>query len=133
MPPVLHPRSNYTTSLFATTLAVAFLVVGLPHILPCPVPAGQYADARSQHLQQIQQKQLRKSGSGTVNAHDTSINIPKSSSALKPRPDRECPVPKPQGILGRVLGFEHTKPDQPVVKHESVRPKPRKIIDELEK
>ncbi|KAF8463429.1 hypothetical protein BDZ91DRAFT_764561 [Kalaharituber pfeilii] len=40
----LHPRSLSTTSLFSTTLALAFLVVAAPHVLPCPVrkPAGMH-------------------------------------------------------------------------------------------
>ena len=33
----LHPRSLSTTSLFSTTLALAFLVVAAPHVVPCPV------------------------------------------------------------------------------------------------
>ena len=45
MPPHLHPRSRMTSSLFATTVVASFLVVGLPHILPCPAPRVAYADA----------------------------------------------------------------------------------------
>ena len=45
MPPHLHPRSRLTTSLFSTTLLVSFLVVGMPHILPCPAPRTDFADS----------------------------------------------------------------------------------------
>ncbi|KAH9909102.1 hypothetical protein F4778DRAFT_213073 [Xylariomycetidae sp. FL2044] len=47
MPPHLHPRSRTTSTLFATTVAASFLVVGLPHILPCPAPRVRYADSHS--------------------------------------------------------------------------------------
>ncbi|KAL2200501.1 hypothetical protein P885DRAFT_28445 [Corynascus similis CBS 632.67] len=45
-PPHLHPRSRMTSSLFATTVLASFLVVALPHVLPCPAPARRayYAD-----------------------------------------------------------------------------------------
>merc|ERR1711981_1183111 len=44
MPPALHPRSSMTLSLFTSTLAISFLVVGLPHLIPCPVQPQAYAD-----------------------------------------------------------------------------------------
>ncbi|KAI5795900.1 hypothetical protein FPQ18DRAFT_387069 [Pyronema domesticum] len=44
MPPALHPKSLSTASLFTSTAILAFLVVGAPHILPCPAPKQQYAD-----------------------------------------------------------------------------------------
>jgi cytochrome c oxidase assembly factor 2 len=44
MPPALHPKSFTTASLFTSTAVLAFLVVGAPHILPCPAPKQQYTD-----------------------------------------------------------------------------------------
>ncbi|MCJ1314237.1 hypothetical protein MMC25_007917 [Agyrium rufum] len=44
MPSPLHPRSRQTSSLFATTLLVSFLVVTMPHLLPCPAPRVEFAD-----------------------------------------------------------------------------------------
>ncbi|KAK6600356.1 hypothetical protein H4I96_07682 [Botrytis cinerea] len=44
MPPHLHPRSRFTSSLFAGTLFASFFVVALPHVLPCPAPRVVYAD-----------------------------------------------------------------------------------------
>lgn len=41
----LHPKSFSTASLFTTTALLAFLVVGAPHILPCPAPHHHHADA----------------------------------------------------------------------------------------
>ncbi|KAI0482469.1 hypothetical protein GGR56DRAFT_188773 [Xylariaceae sp. FL0804] len=45
MPPHLHPRSRMTSSLFATTVAVSFFAVALPHVLPCPAPRVAFADS----------------------------------------------------------------------------------------
>jgi cytochrome c oxidase assembly factor 2 len=44
MPPHLHPRSSATTTLFASTLAASFVIVGIPHIFPCPAPRQGYLD-----------------------------------------------------------------------------------------
>ncbi|KAI5805194.1 hypothetical protein EDC01DRAFT_758020 [Geopyxis carbonaria] len=45
MPPRLHPKSLSTASLFTSTALLAFLVVGAPHLLPCPAPRRAFADA----------------------------------------------------------------------------------------
>jgi len=44
MPPALHPKSVSTASLFTTTALLAFLVVGAPHLLPCPRARRTLAD-----------------------------------------------------------------------------------------
>ncbi|KAJ5587349.1 uncharacterized protein N7459_003114 [Penicillium hispanicum] len=45
MPPHLHPRSRSTTGLFAGTLLASLLVVGMPHVFPCPAPRRTFADS----------------------------------------------------------------------------------------
>ncbi|KKA25301.1 hypothetical protein T310_0675 [Rasamsonia emersonii CBS 393.64] len=45
MPHYLHPRSRSTSSLFAATLLASFVIVGLPHIFPCPAPRRTLADS----------------------------------------------------------------------------------------
>lgn len=73
MPPVLHPKSLSTASLFTTTAAIAFLVVGAPHILPCPAATKrQYADDG------------RCQASGAAEA----------GSGGKGKPKKKCPVPR---------------------------------------
>lgn len=118
MPPVLHPKSNFTFSLFSTTLALSFLVVGLPHVLPCPVDRKQYAqgkmdglDVETRKTQLRRQQQRHDRGntkvpvadgiSPTPQAGDTEIG----SIAETRRRGRECPVPKPTGLMGQILGF----------------------------
>ncbi|KAH6631775.1 hypothetical protein F5144DRAFT_602557 [Chaetomium tenue] len=61
-PPHLHPRSRMTSSLFATTVLASFLVVALPHILPCPAPRRAYADGGDMAMQQQQDQQQENGG-----------------------------------------------------------------------
>ncbi|KAI0200381.1 hypothetical protein F4808DRAFT_429687 [Astrocystis sublimbata] len=140
MPPHLHPRSRMTSSLFATTVAVSFLVVGLPHILPCPAPRIAYADAssssssadgcnpkrRSARRRSPQQNTKVKDGiaqfegvgdshsSNDGNGNDGGRGIRTSGASqtltsTAPRGKRECPVPKPGGVIGELIGFKKEK------------------------
>ena len=156
MPPHLHPRSTATSTLFAGTLLASFVVVGIPHIFPCPrprtgyadteiqfdedgrpilrrklvkqmvnndntPPAGQYTDESQQSQQQIssnisqhqfaQSKTKSHRSKGLVQAKDLSEEaalfqeLQREAEALE-KEARECPVPKPRGVIGRLLGFE---------------------------
>lgn len=118
MPPALHPRSRQTGALFTGTLAFCFLVVGMPHILPCPVNPKQYADTiEGPDGQPMRRRRKRKqiaddagSEGETAEAYDALMAESKKT--------RECPVPKPGGLLGQVMGFkenENQKPPQVIV------------------
>ncbi|KAI1119506.1 hypothetical protein F5Y14DRAFT_5962 [Nemania sp. NC0429] len=119
MPPHLHPRSRMTSSLFATTVAASFLVVGLPHILPCPAPRVAYADAdspdgsrRRARPRSPQQTAEVKDGIAQFEAASRSsrgaVEVPIMTSTA-PREKRECPVPKPPGVIGELMGFRKEK------------------------
>jgi cytochrome c oxidase assembly factor 2 len=158
MPPHLHPRSSATTTLFASTLAASFIIVGIPHIFPCPAPRKGYLDADGKTVR----RRPRRSQSGEgevgdkVEGHDggigtadaqlglgrelktllASTTLTSDSSLAKrdsakgdrgggreeedaralfremeeeeeamERERRECPVPKPRGKIGELLGF----------------------------
>ncbi|KAH7035593.1 uncharacterized protein B0I36DRAFT_360934 [Microdochium trichocladiopsis] len=139
-PPHLHPRSRMTSSLFATTVAVSFFVVALPHILPCPAPRVTYADAppRGTNPDVIVVERVNEDGTITT----TTRQRTRRRKAAPPPPettttattevkdgiasfaagsndnaaakrveetgrtrDRECPVPKPGGVLGELLSY----------------------------
>jgi cytochrome c oxidase assembly factor 2 len=130
MPPHLHPRSRMTSSLFATTVAASFLVVGLPHLLPCPAPRVAYADAAGpdgnrrrarrrspQDTAQVKDgiaqfddavdpgsKSTTLAGAGSENERKEASTVTTNSTA--PRGKRECPVPKPGGVIGELMGFK---------------------------
>ncbi|KAI9872885.1 MAG: hypothetical protein M1830_001090 [Pleopsidium flavum] len=125
MPPHLHPRSGWTTSLFTTTLLASFFVVGMPHILPCPAPRTDLADAGT--LGDGQRRRRRKRPTteatdvGTIEATPEELV---GEGALMARKARECPVPKPSGLIGEVLGFKQEDKAQPLppIRLETRRP-----------
>jgi cytochrome c oxidase assembly factor 2 len=110
-PPHLHPRSRTTSSLFATTLVLSFLVVGLPHILPCPAPRVAFLDGEmideDGRRRRRQQRVAAEPPDGIVRF----ANL-EGDTTSRPSAKRECPVPKPGGIVGELLGFKKIKPTQ---------------------
>ncbi|KAI5866634.1 hypothetical protein GGS23DRAFT_280358 [Durotheca rogersii] len=109
MPPHLHPRSRMTSSLFATTVAASFFVVALPHILPCPAPRVAYADsdgARRRRPRRAPQPGREEDGDDDAIAIATTAAAP---GARKTPGARECPVPKPGGFVGELMGFGPAK------------------------
>ncbi|KAI6783405.1 uncharacterized protein J7T54_004432 [Emericellopsis cladophorae] len=92
-----------TSSLFASTLVACFFVVALPHMLPCPVPAKKFADGQVMVDENGRRKVYRRrespdeAKSGIVQFGEDI----ESGKAVK----RECPVPRPGGMLGEWLGF----------------------------
>lgn len=150
-PPHLHPRSRATSSLFAVTLVASLLVVGLPHVLPCPAPRVTYAEgemvpdggrqkrrrrpsssgdsAGERHQRQEQPgkplslqgvkeddddgKQRRQTPSSrTTRTAGEIVQFeaePASTGIARSR--RECPVPKPGGLIGEILGFRQRQQD----------------------
>ncbi|KAI1811741.1 hypothetical protein GGS20DRAFT_561594 [Poronia punctata] len=127
MPPHLHPRSRMTSSLFATTVAASFLVVGLPHLLPCPAPRVAYADAGAVGPDGNRKRVRRRSPQETTQVKDGIAQFEEGSqdhgrkgkepltgatTSTAPRGKRECPVPKPGGVIGELMGFKKEGQDQ---------------------
>ncbi|KAK3943855.1 hypothetical protein QBC46DRAFT_376428 [Diplogelasinospora grovesii] len=121
-PPHLHPRSRMTSSLFATTVLASFFVVGLPHVLPCPAPRTVYADGEvsADGTTPVKRRRRRRctntDQAAAAPAADTireegsvvefeGSNETETRESRLAKSKRECPVPKPGGILGDLLGF----------------------------
>lgn len=128
MPPHLHPRSRSTSSLFATTLLASLLVVGLPHVFPCPAPRRTLADsemmanADGQQAQRIRRRRRKDAEILEPEARETTTTTPPAdqdvstffqmeaeAEKLQKHVRRECPVPKPSGLLGELFGFTDGK------------------------
>jgi len=95
MPPHLHPRSLSTTSLFSTTLALAFIVVAVPHVLPCPVrrpPGGYRADASSTQEEE-----------GDKFYKDNGEQAKEERRRRRRGERRKCPIPRGGGGLAEEL------------------------------
>jgi cytochrome c oxidase assembly factor 2 len=119
MPPHLHPRSRSTSTLFAATVVASFFVVGLPHVLPCPVPQARFADGEVMIDENGRRRRWRRKETPEVRngiAHfgqstpDDELmggggeRLGAASGKVVPQ-TRECPVPKPGGMIGEWLGF----------------------------
>ena len=116
MPPHLHPRSRMTSSLFATTVVASFFVVALPHILPCPAPRVAYADGEAMVDETGRRRRRRPAQpveikNGIAQFERTTEEA--SASMMEDRSNRQCPVPKPGGILGEMLGFHQPRSTTP--------------------
>ncbi|RMZ72407.1 alpha-13-mannosyltransferase (Alg3) [Pyrenophora seminiperda CCB06] len=105
MPPHLHPRSRMTTSLFTTTLMVSFLVVAAPHIMPCPVDPRTLTDAADPTGER---RRRRRRIPEDESCNDVMREERRKRQLLEEKlaARRECPVPKPGGLIGQVLGVQ---------------------------
>ncbi|KGO77671.1 hypothetical protein PITC_074970 [Penicillium italicum] len=125
MPPHLHPRSRSTTGLFAGTLLASLLVVGMPHVFPCPAPRRTFADsdmtmtADGQQVPRFRRRRRKDSEVGPEGSQpgqptpvvvdeevSTFLQLEAEAEKLS-HINRECPVPKPKGVIGELLGFRH--------------------------
>lgn len=101
-----------TSSLFATTVAASFFVVALPHLLPCPVPATKFADGDVVVDENGRRRRFRKRETPEVKDGLVQFNDDTNCEGTQ-RTRRECPVPKPGGMLGEWLGFHKSEADAP--------------------
>jgi cytochrome c oxidase assembly factor 2 len=110
----MHPRSRSTGALFTATLAVSFLVVGLPHILPCPVDRRKFADSGEGSDGKPRRRRRRGDGTQIDTAANTVFQCGTSIADEDGRRKRECPVPKPGRLVGQVMGFEQKEKEKPL-------------------
>lgn len=112
MPPHLHPRSRMTTSLFTTTLMVSFLVVAAPHLIPCPVDPRTLTDSADPtgQIRRRRRRQRTPSEPESETCNDVLSDERRRQALLddKLAVRRECPVPKPGGLIGTVLGVRES-------------------------
>lgn len=98
MPPHMHPRSLTTASLFTTTLMVSFLVVAAPHLVPCPVDPRTLTDSADPT-----KRRRRRRPQDAEDAADALSEQQRIEERFNPK--RECPIPKPGGLVGQVLAM----------------------------
>ncbi|KAJ4990518.1 hypothetical protein SVAN01_03965 [Stagonosporopsis vannaccii] len=101
MPPHMHPRSLTTASLFTTTLMVSFLVVAAPHLIPCPVDPRTLADSADPTRRRRRRRPAAEDDAS--DAADALSEQTRIEAHLNPK--RECPIPKPGGLVAQVLGM----------------------------
>ena len=102
----MHPRSRMTASLFTTTLMVSFLVVAAPHLIPCPVDPRTLNDSADPTRKRRRRRIAEPEEDGNdVLSKDAKIRMIQD----KFNPKRECPIPKPGGLVGQVLGMTRSE------------------------
>lgn len=101
-----------TSSLFATTVVASFFVVALPHVLPCPAPRVTYADGEMPDGSA--RRRRRRRPEIMTESKDGVVQFGENTDAEhlhRPGRRRECPVPKPGGVVGELLSFRKSKED----------------------
>lgn len=105
MPPHLHPRSTATSTLFGATLLASFVVVGIPHVFPCPRPRnGQLDGSKKAKTATNHNRQNELRARTRLEEEIELFQELELEAAELERQSRECPVPKPKTILGRLFG-----------------------------
>lgn len=101
-------------SLFTTTLAVSFLVVATPHLLPCPVDPRALADSPDPDALSGQPKRRRRRILKDETCNDIMSEERRKMKEAEEwaTPKRECPVPKPGGLIGQVLGLKKAEEEE---------------------
>jgi hypothetical protein len=131
MPPHLHPKSRSTSTLFAGTLLASLVVVGMPHLFPCPAPRRTFADsemtitADGQQVPRIRRRRRKDveldsesarprypTPPGAVDEEVSTFFQMEEEAEKLARVGHECPVPKPKGVLGELLGFRNARGTQ---------------------
>ncbi|KZM27126.1 uncharacterized protein EKO05_0009007 [Ascochyta rabiei] len=110
MPPHMHPRSRMTASLFTTTLMVSFLVVAAPHLIPCPVDPRTLNDSADPTRKRRRRRIPEPEGDEATDALSNEATRKRIEDKFSPK--RECPIPRPGGLVGQVLGMT-TREDVP--------------------
>lgn len=78
----------------------------MPHILPCPAPRVAFADVEVSEDGKRRRRRRRTTVDGDSNTKDEKVVKEEVTEAqdLETR-SHQCPVPRPTGLVGRVLGF----------------------------
>jgi cytochrome c oxidase assembly factor 2 len=104
---------------------VSFLVVAAPHVLPCPVDPRTLADSPDPSGNRRRRRRAVPE-EDTCNDVMNEERMRKKQLEDKLAPKRECPVPKPGGLIGQVLGLKEEKREAETVSIASRVEKARK-------
>lgn len=94
----------------------------MPHILPCPAPRVEFADADFEYSEDGRRRRKRgrpREPAVDVSGGDESFGGLQEGALntgdemeLRRKKAHECPVPKPGGVVGEVLGFRKAREDE---------------------
>lgn len=86
---------------------ISFLVVATPHLLPCPVDPRTLADSSDPEAFSGDRRRRRRR---RVPSDSENSEVSVEDATAMPR--RPCPVPKPGGLIGQVLGVKKESTDE---------------------
>lgn len=85
----------------------------MPHIVPCPAPRVKFADSEFEVTEDGKRRRRRRTTGAPIDESFGAnrekripLHISEEEKAMMRKKAHECPVPKPPGIIGRVLGFK---------------------------
>ncbi len=86
----------------------------MPHILPCPAPRVKFADSDFEITDDGRRRRRRRSEAaiegqepeGLAGKMSEQQGETQEEEVLRKKSPHECPVPKPRGLIGEVLGFK---------------------------
>lgn len=86
---------------------VSFLVVAAPHLIPCPVDPRTLNDSADPTRRRRRRKPIEAQDAESQQSGDADALEQQRRMMLEERmsPKRECPIPKPGGLVGQVLGM----------------------------
>jgi len=76
----------------------------MPHIFPCPVDRRQYADSGPDSSKRRRRRAQKENDDATTTT--TKVFVEDADTMAQ---RRACPVPKPNGLLGQIMGFTEDK------------------------
>lgn len=113
-------------------MLASLLVVGIPHIFPCPAPRRTLAGsemmvtAEGQQVPRIRRRRRKDiesdpnapqpehpTPSGAVDEEVSTFFEMEEEAQKVVHVRRECPVPKPKGFLGELLGLRNARGSEP--------------------
>ena len=105
---------------------VSFFVVAAPHLIPCPVDPRTLADSADPTGENRRRRRRKLPEDETCNDIMSEERRRGRQLEEKLAPKRECPVPKPGGLIGQVLGLKEDAKDDVRVSIRSKVEKARK-------
>ena len=104
----------------------------MPHLFPCPAPRRTFADspmtitADGQQVRRIRRRRRKDvegnsetagpgypAPPGAVDEEVATFFQMEEEAEKLARVQHECPVPKPKGVLGELLGFRNARDSEP--------------------
>ena len=86
----------------------------MPHILPCPAPRIEFADAEMTEDGRRRRRKRKATNEENISVKGEQMDAMDMTAeqAIVARKAHQCPVPKPTGLIGQVLGFGGDKRDR---------------------